>query len=71
MPELHPAWKVEYSMPTFLHLNPADDILRDLVQRVPDVQTPVRIWRAIMQHEGLLGRALATLPFVEVIGASL
>ena len=45
-----PTWNVMRVLPAHL-ARPVDDILEDLVQRVADVQMPVRIGRAIMQHE--------------------
>ena len=55
--------------PTLLYSNPTNNILQNLVQRMSDMQTPIRIRRAIMQHKGILRRPFPALPFIEVISA--
>lgn len=55
---------------TLLYFDPTDNVLQDFVECMTDVQTPIRIRRSIVQHKGLLARALAALPLVKVIGAS-
>ena len=65
MPPKRPGWVL-----TLLDLYPAYDILQDLVQGVADVQLPIRIRRAIVQHEGLLGSSFPRLPGVQVVAGS-
>ena len=51
-------------------LKAIDDILQDLVERMANMQFSVRIGRAIVEDEGLVGRSFAALPGVELISAS-
>lgn len=50
-------------------LRPADDVLDDLVERVPDMQIAVRVRRPVVQHERLSARSLPPLPRIQLIGA--
>lgn len=66
---------LKYALPpqllTILDVESANDILQDFIQRMPNVQASIRIWGAIMDDKRFPPRALAALPFVEVIGTSL
>lgn len=53
-------------------LCPTDYIFQDFIECMSGVKSAIGIWRSIMQNKGvILNRSMASLPRVEVIGASL
>ena len=51
-------------------LNAEDDVLQDLIQGMADMEAAVGVRRSVMKGEGIVGRAMAPLPGIEIIGAS-
>ncbi len=60
-----------YVEATLLDLDSEDDVLEDLVERVPGVQAAVRVGWSIVQEELVIFWPVGCLPVVEVVSASL
>jgi hypothetical protein len=49
-------------------LYPIYQILCDLINRMPNMQLSICIWRAIVKHKRLLLPPLLRLPFIQLVG---